>query len=534
MDTTLEPAGDDANPTATAAGHPWAFLLLWAIVLVALGAFVRIPGLGRSLWLDELTTAWVCGTDQGTLLERAWLNNLSPLYYTIVNASIGLFGYTEVGLRVPSLLAGLAVIPATLLFAWHHFRARSVAVVLSLIVAVDPVLVQYSFEARPYAMVMLLSLFQVHLFLSLFTRPTFVRAAGGGVVMALLVYLHYTAILIAGAEAVFVMLTWSRRHSPLNVRLKFHVCAFLVAAVLCLPLVPHILYLAESKDTLGFKDARTVWSVFSKFGFAWYVLVPLLAGAAMDQLLRTTSTIHKRNESFLSPIVVFAFALFWYAIPSGVIWLLAITNIARIDVDRYVAVASLAPIIGLGALTMLWDARITRAVCLGLGCVGCFAALFNATSRFSDPGRPYRDIADWRSAVTYVRQYISEAEPDDTPIIVWSGLRETIWLESEPPPLLKSYLLCPVNSLYRLDGPAFDGRTMPLAHGDSSRSELIAPRQFEMLARKGGAWIIIPEQEERQALLNAVFLQLDANGLGAASVTSKPFKGVTVIHITIE
>ena len=526
MPSSLTPSGDDESGATTTAGRPWVFLLSWAIALVVLGALVRAPGLGRSLWLDELTTAWVCGTDEGTLLERAWLNNLSPLYYTIVNASIVLWGYTEVGLRMPSFLAGLAVIPAALLFAHHYLRSRTVAVVLSLIVTFDPVFVRYAFEARPYSMIMLLSLFQVHMWLSLYTKPSFVRGAVCGIAMAILTYLHYTTLLLAGAEWLFLACALVTPSKTLRPRLTALIFPFLVAAVLCLPMVPHILYLANSKDTLSFAPDRPVLDVITKFGLHHYVLYTVVVGIVVDQLLRKTWRHTTGTGSILPPAILFAFSIFWFAIPVGTLRLLHETDIARIDVDRYVIASALAPIMGLGAIVMLCRSRITRVVCLALGCVGCAVAIYHATSGFSDPGRPYSTINDWRSSVTY----LAEAAADDTPIFVWAGLTETNWLDVDSRPILESYLLCPVNSLYRLNGPEFDGRVMPMAFGDS---ELIHRRQVAMLSRKGGAWLLVMEQaRRREGLLNALQSQLDASGV-SATVESEQFAGVVVVHIVV-
>ena len=99
--TTLGPAkGREVAPTAA------------IVVLCTMLAFaVRWQGINREFWTDEYCTAWVVRDGFAPVFERAWVNNLSPAYFLIVRCSAELFGYTEAGLRLPSLLAGVLLIP---------------------------------------------------------------------------------------------------------------------------------------------------------------------------------------------------------------------------------------------------------------------------------------------------------------------------------------------------------------------------------------------------------------------------------------
>src|SRR4051812_46007663 len=57
------------------------FEALGLLAIVAWATAIRWVGIGRRLWLDELTTAWVIRDSWSDIPPRAMLNNLSPLFY---------------------------------------------------------------------------------------------------------------------------------------------------------------------------------------------------------------------------------------------------------------------------------------------------------------------------------------------------------------------------------------------------------------------------------------------------------------------
>ena len=92
----------------TTAPQRSATLVLWMLVAAAL--LVRIPLLGRPVWFDE-----ACMSDQrlGTaaqLLASLYAEIHPPLYLCFMHLWNGVFGDSEVAMRTPPLLAGLACI----------------------------------------------------------------------------------------------------------------------------------------------------------------------------------------------------------------------------------------------------------------------------------------------------------------------------------------------------------------------------------------------------------------------------------------
>jgi len=137
------------------------------IGIVALGAFLRLYRLGdRSLWLDEGLTIFHTRHPWPEVLGlQGWYVESPPLYYILTKAT-SLFVPEVAAGRVVSVVAGIA----TLLVVWALVREMvdsRTGLVAAFLLAIAPLHIWYSQEARQYAVVILaialayLSLFKV-------------------------------------------------------------------------------------------------------------------------------------------------------------------------------------------------------------------------------------------------------------------------------------------------------------------------------------------------------------------------------------
>src|SRR5258706_12000379 len=80
---------------------------LFVVLLISL--VLRLVGLNQSLWLDEATTAKV--VMKYNLLEIVPKFSVGdfhpPLYYLVMKIWTSVFGYSEVALRMPSVIFAL-------------------------------------------------------------------------------------------------------------------------------------------------------------------------------------------------------------------------------------------------------------------------------------------------------------------------------------------------------------------------------------------------------------------------------------------
>jgi mannosyltransferase len=182
--------------------------------LTLLAAALRLSTLDlQSFWYDEAFTPvhvlhpslWE------TLRAVVHSENSPPLWYVIAWADARVLGTGEVALRLPSALAGIAVVPV----AWAIGRelegppARRAAVACALLSAVDPLFVWYSQEARAYGLFVLTGALALLCFLRAEREPTRSRMALFALCGALALLSHYFAVFLLIPMALWLL--WAPR-----------------------------------------------------------------------------------------------------------------------------------------------------------------------------------------------------------------------------------------------------------------------------------------------------------------------------------
>jgi len=122
------------------------------LLLIFIAAFLmRLIALNQSLWLDEAITAQV-------VKEFGWLGILErflpydfhpPLYYLLMKFWTSIFGYSEIALRLPSVIFSLAT--GWVIYLICRLQKRFVHPLLATgLFLFNPLVVYYSQEARMY------------------------------------------------------------------------------------------------------------------------------------------------------------------------------------------------------------------------------------------------------------------------------------------------------------------------------------------------------------------------------------------------
>ena len=122
------------------------------IVILFTALILRLISLNQSLWLDEATTALVAKMPLSDLFTKFLPGDFHPpLYYLIINQWTKLFGYSEVSLRFPSILFGVASVFMVYLIG-KEFLDKKVGLIASLFLAMSGLHIYYSQEARMYSL----------------------------------------------------------------------------------------------------------------------------------------------------------------------------------------------------------------------------------------------------------------------------------------------------------------------------------------------------------------------------------------------
>jgi hypothetical protein len=188
--------------------HRLPFVLVAAIAVI--GLLLRIPSFDGSLFEDELATYFiVTGHSLGSVLDlvRSDQEVTPPLFFILAWLAKG-FGDPTQGLKLISLIAGVAAIPLTYLLGLWTVGRRAGLVAAGL-VALSPFLIFYSTEARAYELMLLMGLLST---LSLLRALHTGRARwwiGYGASSCAAIYTHYAVVFLLMAQ--FAWALWARR-----------------------------------------------------------------------------------------------------------------------------------------------------------------------------------------------------------------------------------------------------------------------------------------------------------------------------------
>ncbi len=397
--------------------------VLWALAgLTGLGLAVRFASLGlQSYHHDEVIT--VARVIPGSFAEmlRAVRDSESnpPLYYVVAWGWAKLFGSGEIGMRSLSALLGTATIPLAFLAAREALDSRA-GLICGAIVAVDPMLIWYSQEARSYSMLVFFGAASLLFFLRARRSGSAGDLSLWTLSSAAALCSHYFAVFAVAIEAAWLLVALRSRW---RAALPAVGGVVLVGAAL-LPLIAaqvnpaHIGWIDETplssrflQTGVGFLAGET-GHVIAEPPRERYALVPaLLIGAGLLLLALRGSS--RERRAALPPLVV----------GLGVVALAGLAAVAGKDyvVERNLlpALVPLAVVAGIGF-------SVPRAPRVGLACAILLSAYWlgyavlvartanlqrpdfrDLAAQLGPPRRP-RAIVGWKLAADPVRFYLHD------------------------------------------------------------------------------------------------------------------------------
>lgn len=285
--------------------------------ILVLAAVLRFATLRtQSIWFDEAATWDLVRRPLGAMLRQIPKGESNPpLFYVLEWAWTRAFGDGEAGLRSLPALAGLLTVPVAYAIGCRAGGGRSgaatrVGLAAAALVAVDPLLVWYSQEARSYALATLLSAVALLLLLRADTdrRPRVL--AGWALAAALALATHYFTAFVLAPQALWLLWRHPRRREA--------VAAVAALAVVGLALLP--LLIAQSGnpyDIAGTSLAVRLAQVPKQFVLGYRgplalpfgLLAALLVLLAAWLLLRRTPPTPRERALLLAAIGIAGVAL---------------------------------------------------------------------------------------------------------------------------------------------------------------------------------------------------------------------------------
>ncbi|MFN8125131.1 MAG: glycosyltransferase family 39 protein [Candidatus Nanopelagicales bacterium] len=209
------------------------------LVITVVGFAFRWAGMDESFYGDELFTYQIATSDslRGALsMVRSDLEITPPLFFVLA------WGLQHLGdpflwLRATSLVAGTATIPLTYLLGARTVSRRA-GLVAAALMALSPLGIFYSSEARAYALMTVLVLLSTLVLLRALDSSGWVWWVVLAGLYTAAMYSHYTAAFVLLAQAAWAL--WTRRDRWLPLVLSMG-----GAALLFLPWLPA--FLADGK-----------------------------------------------------------------------------------------------------------------------------------------------------------------------------------------------------------------------------------------------------------------------------------------------
>ena len=329
--------------------------------LLAISLVYKARGLGSAYWIDEGLSVGIGSHPFFDIPGLLVQDGSPPLYYMLLHVWMSWFGTSEFATQSLSAIIGLLCVPAAF-WAGDVMMGRRVAWAAAALAAINPFLTIHSYEARMYALVILLGILASATFVLAYVQRRPRWGPVFGVLLAAMLYSHNWSLFFGAASAAaFAWLWWCADASERRPLLRDGLVGFGVTALLYLPWLPTLA--SQAKHT------GAPWSIRPMFdelifgtgttigGRGPSVALALSAGVAISAMAAQRRTRDLRTMQTL--LILFA---------GSVLFAFASSQISPAWASRYLAVA-------LGPLLLFAAATLLNAERLGLWALAIFVAI---------------------------------------------------------------------------------------------------------------------------------------------------------------
>jgi len=405
--------------------------VFWLALILIAGLALRLPNLNESLWNDEIWSTRVLIGSRTALYYTMIDDKHPPFYQMFMFVWIRLFGDSELSVRTPPLLCGMAAIPLVYAFA-SKVLERKTALLASFLLAVSPTHIWYSQEARGYSFLLFFLLLSLFAYLKLKeTAPRRIWFFVYSVSLFSCAMTHYyLAVYVILISALCVLERHGRKKFILAVNFSILVC--LAAWTIT------IITLTSATAGGGYLSAfsfRALWRLFFNwflFGDSWgaewrhwqmfsaqlLFLVIFVYGLALTSLQKARTSLQKRKDGNARNL-----ALYLFAIPAFLLVASYFGFRGYIERSAFVALPFFFIIIARGVVGVAEASESKRLAprgqvlikSLAVACI-VIVALLNAFTlkeyfRRGEEWTVYKPNPDWRSAARYLETGIN-ASPE--------------------------------------------------------------------------------------------------------------------------
>lgn len=276
--------------------------------------FIRLFALNQSLWLDEATTARVVKEYGFTQIinEFSIKDFHPPFYYLFMKGWTNVFGYSEIALRMPSVLFSLATGYVVYFIG---------GIWASIFFLFNPLIVYYSQEARMYMMATFFLTTALYFFISNLPPSSRLRWASKNQILflifsALAILTFYGSIFLIGSMVLYYLFSKRFKYFILNT-LYLILLLFLLSPLLYQQLINAKISLASVANwsyVLGKTNLKNLLLIPVKFSIGRIDFYPkwayyLIAGGwtifVIKQILNLNDKIQFKSKIQITKILLF-------------------------------------------------------------------------------------------------------------------------------------------------------------------------------------------------------------------------------------
>lgn len=222
--------------------HPKVDLLVLCLAIAAFLTITFINGPRASIWFDEAFSTYIAQFSFWDIARYTAADVHPPLYYWLLKIWSGLFGTTELAYRSLSILFGAATMTLTF-FLTRKLFGRKVAWLSLVFLALSPMLIRYSDEARMYTLSALIVMSATYVMLRAEETKKRSLWVWYGVLVSLGMWTHYfTALAWIAHWAWHATQVWRKGMKPKEAWKKIFtrewVVTYLIAVGVFLPWLP--------------------------------------------------------------------------------------------------------------------------------------------------------------------------------------------------------------------------------------------------------------------------------------------------------
>jgi len=355
------------------------------------------------LWLDETISVWQIDAGFSQILSRQ--GGLSfPAYPFILWFSSKLFGKSEIGLRIPEILAMLAAVYLLYRAARELFDRDDVAIIAAVVFTVHPLVIFAAIDVRPYAFGALAINAAILVLVRLRSSNSLWLAALFGALGACIVYFHFLLIVILPALLLcFIALKLSDRKALL----RQGAVALAAFAVAFLPVIPGLLYMFHTKSDHVFDAAPQLsdllWTLAPEW-IAYIFIAALLSAAATSKL--------ELQPRFDGKLMLLCASL--GLIPILILYGVSAETSIHVFVDRYRLVA-------IPGIALCWAWLVSRIDSRALRLLFCFALVASIAYPYYGSPATRTHGYSWKYALEAAEK---DASTDNATVLICSDLPE--------------------------------------------------------------------------------------------------------------